>query len=70
MGGLAKGLVCLITQTMWEAGGNPKCGQRSMLGATRTVEVLWGLTEREGQDQLKGLRRLWALIGGEGGYSR
>lgn len=41
-----KGLICLIMRPMWKTGGKPKYGQRSMLGAMRTVKPLRGLTER------------------------
>lgn len=33
--GLRAQLVCLIMQPMWEAGGHPRCGQRSILGGPR-----------------------------------
>lgn len=52
-----KGLVCLITHPMGETGGKPKCRQRSVLGAMRTVKPLRGLTER-GKACWRNLRRL------------
>lgn len=52
-----KGLVCLIMRPMWKTGGKPKYGQRSMLGAMRTVKPLRGLTER-GKAGWRNLRRL------------
>lgn len=55
--GLRFQVACLITQSMWEAGGHSKCGQRSMLGGPRMREALCGLTEgarpaRESQETL------------------
>ena len=52
-----KGLVCLIMWPVWKTGGKPKCGQRSVLGAIRTVKPLRGLTER-GKASWRNLRRL------------